>query len=112
VALDIGPGSPGAGRANLDSPPPPPPSLRTPDMTGLAENSQANPQVPPGAQLIALVAQQAQLAEQTIMSLARMLPTFVPVAAQIQSAIRSAVTQALQQVQGQGQEPGGPPVMG
>lgn len=111
MPIQVGPGDPGAGKANLDGPPPPPPSLRTPDYSSLASNPQATPQgVPPGTQFLAMVAKQAQLVEDGVAALAQMLPTFVPVAAQVSSAVKGAVIQAMQMQAGQGGAPqGGPP---
>lgn len=109
MAIQTGPGDPGAGRVGLDSAPPPPPSLRTPDYSTLATNPTANPQgVPPGTQFLAMVAEQARLVEQGVEALAKMLPTFVPIAAQISAGVRGAVIQAMQAAGGGGQG-GGPP---
>lgn len=117
MAISMGPASPSEGtNPGLDAPPPPPPGMKTPDYTGLADNPQSTPQgVPPGAQFLTLVAQQAQLVESGAAQLAQMLPTFVPIAAQISSMIRQAVIQAMRQSQqnsgmtGGGAPAGAPP---
>ena len=110
MAIQVGPGDPGAANGGLNVPPPPPPSMRTPDYSGLADNQQSNPQgVPPGGQFLAMITQQAQLVEQGAAQLAQMLPSFVPIAAQVSQMIRQAVVTAMRQVQANAGNVGGSP---
>lgn len=110
MPFQVGPGDPGAGKTDLNSPPPPPPSLRTPDYSTLATDPQANPQgTPPGTQFLAMVSQQASLVEDGVAGLAKMLPAFVPIAAQVSAAVRGAVIKAMQEMAGGAGAAGGAP---
>src|SRR5215472_5158943 len=79
-----------------DGPPPLPPSLsdKKADLATL-QGPQVGAQ--PAGQLAEVVLEHDMLAEQLLISLGRMLPSFVPVAAQIQASLRMGVVQALKQ---------------
>lgn len=112
MPIEQGPTSPGAGKGDLNGPPPAPPNQNTPDYSGLADKSNANPQGGPSMGLIKTVLEQAQILDRGVTNLAQMLPSFVPIAAQIQAAIKGAVAAAIQQAGGGGgaaPPPGGAP---
>ena len=90
--------------SRLDSPPPLPPSLsdkKAPDLATLSGNPQGTP---PTGQLMQVVLEHAQLAEQILTSLGHMLPSFVPVAAQLIASMRLGVISSLKQSQGNPQQ--------
>jgi hypothetical protein len=59
---------------------------------------------PPTGQLAQVVLEHAQLAEQILVSLSRMLPAFTPVAAQMQASLRLGVVKALKDATGNPQQ--------
>jgi len=86
--------------SRLDSPPPLPPSLsdkKAPDLSKLAGTPTGTP---PTGQLMQIVLEHAQLAEQILTSIGHMLPSFVPVAAQIIASMRLGVVSSLKQASG------------
>jgi len=90
--------------SRLDGPPPLPPSLsdkKAPDLAKLAGTPSGTP---PTGQLMQVVLEHAQLAEQILTSLGHMLPSFVPVAAQIIASMRLGVISSLKNSQGNPQQ--------
>ena len=90
--------------SRLDGPPPLPPSLsdkKAPDLAKLAGTPSGTP---PTGQLMQVVLEHAQLAEQILTSLGHMLPSFVPVAAQLIASMRLGVISSLKNSQGNPQQ--------
>jgi hypothetical protein len=85
--------------SRVDGPPPLPPSLsdkKAPDLAKLAGTPSGTP---PTGQLMQIVLEHAQLAEQILTSLGHMIPAFVPVAAQMIASMRLGIVSALKNAQ-------------
>jgi hypothetical protein len=102
--------------SRLDSPPPLPPKLADKNAPDLAKLAGTPTGTPPTGQLMQVVLEHAQLAEQILTSLGHMLPQFVPVAAQMIATMRLGVVSSLkgatqnpQQSLAQGAGPAQPP---
>jgi hypothetical protein len=87
--------------SRVDGPPPLPPRLsdkRAPDLDTLSGGAKGTP---PTGELMQIVLEHAQLAEQILTSLGHMLPSFVPVASQLIASMRLGVVSSLKQATSQ-----------
>lgn len=96
--------SSGSRGSRLDAPPPLPPSLSDKNAPDLSKLNGTPSGTPPTGQLLQVVLEHANLAEQILTSLAHMLPSFVPVASQVIASMRLGVVGALKQAQGNPQQ--------
>lgn len=83
--------------SRLDGPPPLPPKLSDKSAPDLDKLSGGASGTPPTGELMQIVLEHAQLAEQILTSLGHMLPSFVPVASQLIASMRLGVVSSLKQ---------------
>ena len=83
--------------SKLDSPPPLPPRLSDPKAPDLARLSGQPTGTKPTGDMAQIVIEHGMLAENLLVSLARMLPSFAPISTQIITTLRAGIVQALQQ---------------
>jgi hypothetical protein len=87
--------------SRVDGPPPLPPRLSDKKAPNLDTLSGGAKGTPPSGELMQIVLEHAQLAEQILTSLGHMLPSFVPVASQLIASMRLGVVSSLKQATAQ-----------